>query len=167
MRAADPLPDPAQVLLDRRRGGRAVGRGRVAGGRAGPRPGRAAGSGRDTEGAGGVSRGGPAAARSARRDDDPGRVGDGRIEQLDLETDDRVEPDGLGRADETDRAIEAVVVRDGQPGQPQFDGPLDEVVRCRGAVEEREVGVAMEFGVRGRCHGSLRSGSRLTGGSPS
>ena len=75
-----------------------------------------------------------------------------------------MEPGGLGRADETDRAIEAVVVRDGQPGQPQFDGPFDEVIRGRGAVEEREVGVAMEFGVRGRCHEVLRSGSRLTRG---
>ena len=68
-----------------------------------------------------------------------------------------MEPDGLGRADEADRAVQAVVVRDGQPGQPQLDGPLDQVVRCRRAIEEREVGVAVEFGVRGRCHGSLRS----------
>ncbi len=153
MRAADPLPDPAQVLLDRgtvaRQSGAVGSRsGGPALGRVGWR-GLAGNPGRS----GGVSRGGAPAARPARRDDDPGRVGDGRIEQLDLETDDRVEPGGLGRADETDRPIEAVVVRDGQPGQPQFDGPLDEVVRCRGAVEEREVGVAMEFGVRGRCHG--------------
>ena len=95
----------------------------------------------------------------------PSGSGDGRIEQLDLETDDRMEPGRLGRADETDRAVQAGVVRDGEPGQPQLDGPIDQVVGRRGAVEEREVGVAMEFGVRGRCHGSLRSGSRLTGGS--
>ena len=96
----------------------------------------------------------------------PDRVGDDRVEQLDLETDDRMDPDGLGCADETDRAVQAVVVRDGQPGQPQLDGPLDQVVRRGCPVEEREIGVAMEFGVRGLCHGSLRSGSRLTGGSP-
>ena len=76
-----------------------------------------------------------------------------------------MEPDGLGRADETDRAIEAVVVRDGQPGQPQFDGSLDQVVGRGCPVEEREIGVAMEFGVRGLRHGSLRSESRLAGGS--
>ena len=81
------------------------------------------------------------------------------------ETDDRMQADGLGCADETDGAVEAVVVRDGQAGQPESDGPLDQLVRCRRTIEEREVGVAMEFGVRGRCHGSLRSGSRLTGGS--
>ena len=73
-------------------------------------------------------------------------------------------PDGLRRADEADRPVQAGVVRDGQPGQPQLDGPLDQVVRRGRPVEEREVGVAVEFGVRGRCHGSLRVGSRLTGG---
>ena len=76
-----------------------------------------------------------------------------------------MEPDRLGRADEADRAVQAVMVGDGQPGQPELDGPLDQLVRRRRPVEEREVGVAVEFGVRGRCHGSLRSESRLTGGS--
>ncbi len=85
------------------------------------------------------------------------RIGDRRIEQLDLDADDRVEPGRLGGAGEPDRAVEAVVVGDGQPGQPQLDGPFDQIVRCRGAIEEREVGVAVEFGVRGLCHGSLRS----------
>ena len=80
----------------------------------------------------------------------PSGSGDGRVEQLDLEPDDRVQPDGLGRADEADRAVQAGVVGDGQPGQPQLDGPLDQVVRRRGAVEEREVRVAVEFGVRDR-----------------
>ena len=78
-----------------------------------------------------------------------------------------MEPGGLGRADEADRPVEPGMVRDGQPGQPQLDGPLDEVVRRGRPVEEREVGVAMEFGVRGLGHGSLRSESRLTGGSTS
>ena len=165
MRAADPLADPAQVLLDRLAMAGQPGARRVAAGAG--RPSVASGwRGRRDRRAIAPRPGGPAPARSARRDDDPGRVGDGRVEQLDLETDDRVEPGGLGRADETDRAVQAVVVRDGQPGQPQLDGPLDQVVGRRGPVEEREVGVAVEFGVRGRCHGSLRSGSRLTGGSP-
>jgi hypothetical protein len=69
-----------------------------------------------------------AATRSAWRDDDAGRVGHDRVQQLDLETDDRMDPDGLGRADETDRAIQAVMVRDGESAQPKFDGSLDQVV---------------------------------------
>jgi hypothetical protein len=93
-----------------------------------------------------------AAARSAWRDDDAGRVSHDRVQQLDLETDDRMDPDGLRRADETDRAIQAVMVRDGQPGQPKFDGSLDQVVGRGCPIEEREIRVAMEFGVRGLCH---------------
>ena len=104
-----------------------------------------------------ISRSVAAATRSAWRDDDAGRVGHDRVEQLDLETDDRMDPDGLRCADETDRAIEAVMVRDGQPGQSQFDGSLDQVVGRGCPVEEREIGVAMKFGVRGLRHGSLRS----------
>ena len=44
------------------------------------------------------------------------------------------------------------------PVRPELDRALDQVVGRGRPVEEREVGVAMEFGVRGRCHGSLRSG---------
>ena len=156
VRAADPLPDPAQVLLDRVAMARQPGTGRArAGGQALGRVGRRPA---DVRAAGGR------AARPACRDDDPVRVRDGRIEQLDLETDDRVEPDRLGRADEPDRAVQPGVVGDGQPGQTQLDGPLDQLVGRGRAVEEREVGVAVEFGVRGLSHGSLRSESRLTGG---
>ena len=97
--------------------------------------------------------------RATWRDDDAARIRDGRVQQLDLEPDDRMQADGLGRPDEPDRAVQPGMVRDGQPGQPQLDGPFDQVVRGRGAIEEREVGVAVEFGVRGRCHGSLRSGA--------
>ena len=68
-----------------------------------------------------------------------------------------MQADGLGRPDEADRAVQPGVVGDGQPGQPQLDGPLDQVVRGRGPIEEREVGVAVELGVGSRCHGSLRS----------
>ncbi len=101
---------------------------------------------------------GPSPARAPWRHDDPGRIGDGRVQQLDLETDDRVETGGLRRADEPDRPVQAVVVRDGQPGQAELDRALDQVVGRGRPVEEREVGVGMEFGVGGRCHGSLRSG---------
>ena len=118
---------------------------------------RGSGSRRVDRGAPPVRTGGSATTGPARRDDDPVRVRDGRIEQLDLEPDDRVEPGRLGRGDEPDRPVQAGVVRDGQPGQAQLDGPLDQVVGRRRAVEEREVRVAVEFGVRGLCHGSLRS----------
>ena len=159
MRPANPLPDPTQVLLDRRSvAGQSGADGPWAGG---PTLGRVErwGLAGNTQNLARVSWRGAAAARSSGWDDDAGRVRNGRVEQLDLETDDRMEPGSLGCADETDRAIEAVVVRDGQPGQPQFDGPFDQVVRCRGAVEEREIGVRVEFGVRGARHGDAPSGS--------
>ena len=41
------------------------------------------------------------------------------------------------------------MVRDRQAGQSQLDGTLDQLLRRRGAIEEREVGVAVEFGVGG------------------
>src|SRR4051794_39582614 len=111
MRAADSLPDPAQVLLDR---GPVTGQSGT--GRTGARW--AALDRVRWLGRSGASRGvrtGPAAARSSWRNDDPGWVGNDRIEQLDLDPDDRVEPDGFSGADETDRTVEAVVVGDGQP----------------------------------------------------
>ena len=80
-----------------------------------------------------------------------------------------MQADGLGRADEADRAVQPGVVGDGQPGQPQLDGPLDQVVRGRGPIEEREVGVAVEFGVgvgatgrSGRMAGCLGAGQYRT-----
>lgn len=65
----------------------------------------------------------------------------------------------LCSTDETDHAIQTGMVRDGQPGQPEFDRPLNQDVRRGGAIEEREIGVAMEFGIRDLNHGSLRSGA--------
>ena len=114
--------DPAKVLLDRLAVAGEAGAARSVVGRGVPR----SRSGRRCRV---VADAPPRRPRSARRDDDPVRVRDHGVAQLDLEPDDRVEPDRLGRADETDHAIQAVVVRDGQPGQPEFDGPLDEVVR--------------------------------------
>ena len=48
---------------------------------------------------------------------------------------------------EPDDPVQAVVVGDGQAAQAEGEGSLDELVDGRGAVEEREVGVAMELGV--------------------
>ncbi len=148
VRAACALADPAQVLLDRLA---MAGEARALG----PRPLRDAVE-RDPRRDPGVRRPPAAPSRSPGRDHDPVGIGSGRVEQLDLDPDDRVQPDGLGRPDEAHRAVQAGVVGDGQPGQPQLDGPLDQVVRRRGAVEEREVGVAMQFRVRGRGHETLR-----------
>ena len=64
-----------------------------------------------------------------------------------------MEADGLGRAHEPDGAVQARVVRDGETGQAKLHGPLDEVVGRGRPIEEREVRVAMELGVRGGCHG--------------
>ena len=170
VRAARRVADPAQVLLDRRPvagqpgtdGSRADGQalGHV-GGR--PSPGEP-GPGRRTRH---PSPEPPLRdALPAWGDDEPVRVGDGRIEQLDLEPDDRMEPGRLGRGDETDGAVQAGVVRDGEPAQPQLDRPLDQVVGRRRAIEEREVGVAMEFGVRGSGPRVAPLRRRLAGGLP-
>jgi hypothetical protein len=103
------------------------------------------------------------ASRPASRLDDPIGIRNGRIQQLDLETDNRMESDRLGRGDEADSPVEAGMIRDGETGQTQLDRSLDEVIGRRCPVEEREVGVAVEFGVWSLHRGSLRS-RRLTGG---
>jgi len=96
---------------------------------------------------------GPAATGSAPgRDDDRVGIGHGRIEQIDLRTDDPVESDLLGGTHEADRAVQSVVIGDREPGQTLCDGSLDEIVPRRRAVEEREVGVRMELGIGGRRH---------------
>ena len=65
-------------------------------------------------------------------------------------------PASSAAPDEADRAVQAVVVRGGQPGQPQLHGPGDQLVRRRGPVEEREVRVGVELGVGDR--GRVRHG---------
>ena len=89
------------------------------------------------------------AAWPARRHNDPRKIGRRRVHQLDLGPDDRPQPRLLSRGGKADHAVEAVVVRDGQAGESQLDGALDKLVRRRGAIEEREVGVAMELSVGG------------------
>lgn len=37
------------------------------------------------------------------------------------------------------------MIGDGQSGEPQLDGSLDEIVSRRGPVKEGEIGVAVEF----------------------
>ena len=72
--------------------------------------------------------GGAAPGRSSTRHDEPMGVGDRRVEQLDLQTDDRAEPRRLGRRDEPDGAVEAPVVGDGEGREAQFERPGHQVL---------------------------------------
>ena len=65
-----------------------------------------------------------------------------------------MDPGRLGRPREPDDPIEAEMIRRGQARQAELDRPLDELVGRRGAVEKREVGVAVELGIR--CHRGLQ-----------
>jgi len=47
----------------------------------------------------------------------------------------------------THRARQAVVVGERQGGQAQFHSARGQILRRRGGVEEREVAMAVEFGV--------------------
>ena len=139
VRPALRVADPAQVLLDRARwpGSRARrGRGRAGRPSTAPAPGSV--DGRATP-----------PRRAARRAgiDDAGRVRDGRVEQLDLDADDRADAGRLRGRGEADRAVEALVVGDGERRHPQLGGALDQLVGGRRTVEQREVGVAVELGV--------------------
>jgi len=78
------------------------------------------------------------------------RIGDGRVEELHLDPDDRMEPDRLGGRGEPDDPVEALVVGDRQAGQPELGRPFDELVRGGRPVEEREVRVAVELGIGDR-----------------
>ena len=91
------------------------------------------------------------AQSSARRQDDPVRVGRGGVLELDLDPDDRAEPDSLGCRGKAHDAVQPVVIGHGEPRQAQRSRSLGHVLDRRGAVEEREVGVAVELGV-GRRH---------------
>ena len=71
------------------------------------------------------------------------------IRELDLNADHRPQPNLLGRGRKSDNTVEAVVVGDGQPGQTQFHGALNQLIRSRGTVEERKMGVAVKFCVGG------------------
>ena len=69
-----------------------------------------------------------------------------RIEQVDLESDDRAQAHVVHGAGETNGAVEAQVVGDGQRGIAQLMRSLGQLVDRRRTVEEREIGVAMKLG---------------------
>ena len=87
------------------------------------------------------------------------QIGHGCVDQLYLDPDDRPQARLLSRGGKANHAVEPVVVRDRQTGQTQLHGALNQLVRRRGAVEEREVRVAVELGVGGH-PGSSASVSR-------
>ena len=85
----------------------------------------------------------------ATRDDQPGRVGHDRIEQVDLHPDDRPQAGLLRGRRETHCAVEALVIGQRDCRKTQLGGAFGQVVDGRGAVEEREIGVAVELGEGG------------------
>jgi hypothetical protein len=60
-----------------------------------------------------------------------------------------VDPGSLSGGGEPDDAVEALVVRDGKPGQPESDRAIDQSVRRRNPIEKGEIRVTMQFGERG------------------
>ena len=152
VRAALPLPDPAKVLLHDRSmtgqpgalrtwpGGRSFNRSRGTNGERRPR--RVGGFPWTT-----------AAHGSPIRDHDPEWIGNGSVEQLDLQPDDRVEPGRLRGSREAHHPVQAQVIGDRQPGQAEFDRPLNEVLDRGCPVKERKVGVAVKLRVRELSHG--------------
>ena len=145
VRATRPVADPAEVLLD----GLATA-GQPSPFRSGPgRQALARGGGR-VRGSSGRSPcwpARPAAGRSPGRDDDPIGIRGERIEELDLHSDHRMQTGFAGRRRKPDDPVQTTVIGHGQARQAQGERPLDELVDRRCAVEEREVRVAMEFGV--------------------
>ena len=92
-----------------------------------------------------------------------------------LDAEHRRQADVLCRAREAHDAVEAVVIGDGQRGEPQARGLVDQLLGMAGPVEEREVRVAVQLGVghacfRGRCasaSGRRRDGLRSLSAPPS
>jgi hypothetical protein len=143
VRTALPLPDPADVLLDRlAMAGEPFTRR--------PRPVRLAlASGRFLRAVHRRSPPPPAPDRSTCRDDDPVRVGDRRVAQLHLDPEDRPQPDLLVGRRRPDDTVQPLVVGHAEPGQPELDGSFGQLVGCRRAIEKGEVRVAVELGIRG------------------
>jgi hypothetical protein len=60
--------------------------------------------------------------------DDPRRVRDDRVPELDLDADDRPEARCFGCAGEPDDPVQALVIGDRQPREPELDRAFDEVI---------------------------------------
>jgi hypothetical protein len=69
------------------------------------------------------------------------------VEQRELGAEDRGQTHRLGCHCEADDPVEAVVVGDGERGEPQPGGFVDQLLGVAGTVEEREVGVTVQLRV--------------------
>jgi hypothetical protein len=144
MRAALGLTDPATILLDRLAMARQAGPRRS-------RPIRLPFMSRGLVQSSSVHRAAPAATPDGppSRHHNPLPVRDDRIAKLNLDPEDRLEPRLLVGRLAADDAVEALVIGHGEPVQAELGGSFGQLVRRRGAVEKREIGVAMELGVGG------------------
>ena len=79
--------------------------------------------------------------------------------QGDLGTEHGRQSDGARRLGEAHHAVETVVIGDRQRLETETRGLLRQLLGMRGTVEEREVGVAVQLGVRHRRR--VRSQQRL------
>ena len=93
--------------------------------------------------------------RSARRHHHPIRIAADRVAQLHLDPEDGPQPRVLVGGLAADDAVEALVVGHREPAQTELGRPLGQLVRRRGTVEEREVGVAVELGIGGHVGPSM------------
>ncbi len=67
----------------------------------------------------------------------------------DLAADVRLDTGGAGGFVEADNTVEAVVISDGEMRVAELYGAGDQFLGVRGTVEERKIGMAVEFGVHG------------------
>jgi hypothetical protein len=78
-------------------------------------------------------------------------IGDATLGPVQVErqlgAEDGGQADGAGRLGEADHAVEPVMVGEGQGGEAETGGFLDQFLRVGGPVEEAEVRVAVQLGV--------------------
>lgn len=107
-----------------------------------------------------LARNTPLVTRHSPRGEEPAEVGvallrlgqQGQVAAVvkgDLRADDGVEAVRLRRAPEGDDPVQPVVVGEGQGRQAQHHSALDQGLRRRGAVQQREVAVAVQLAVHG------------------
>ena len=85
-----------------------------------------------------------------------------RVRQRDLGACDRPDAPGPCALGELHRAVQPVVVRQSQRRLPQLARPQHQLLDVRGAVEEREVGVAVQLCVAHPVYACLYQRSRAT-----
>ena len=74
--------------------------------------------------------------------------------------DDRLDAQLAARLEEAHRAVDAAAVGDRERGHLELGGPQRQLKRMRAAVQEREVGVAVQLDVGRRHHATVVDGAR-------